>query len=884
MPLQAPVEATRIAEKESPEEESRKVRKKDKKRKRDNDDEGDKTVAAEGPITDTPKASKEQKKDVATTADTTINSDGMSAAQRKTQKRREARMRKAARLEQGDKDRLKLAATYVEQTGSGSADVSQIEQGKERAPSRKEKKGRPSEARLALERSLTEASESVRSEDVNMEDSAAADDSVIVVPGVNAPAKTASVNEEISDAPMTAAGEEPVVSVEVSTTAFAPSGDAGYLATSTAETEAIAPPSIAEASSFTVPASKPKEKSKRKKERQTVIEAAEAVQAENVSAQASGPSMDSEMDASQSASEQPETAPPSDTPIEKPAPAIEVPTPNNQTQSALETTLKNRAARRKSVRANQGAIESVAGTTTQDVILQASPPETAAPSIPAEATPAVTAVKSQATKAKTKTSKRPSSAMAALAEWRAQQSKGAAGSSDTSQAASSSAASAAAVGQSADGPKENPTKAKPKEKTPEPETEGESPELEPAVQTAPSAKIMIAPSQESHADESAEPVAAASDSDKTPPASLSQLPLPLPSQQIARLPSSSPESYPSDSEESQDAWQKAHKRMRSPGSEDLEPEGDDDDDVDEDEGDDVGRRSADEVNDIDETTQDRASPEAIATFTQPVSVPVPMEVDSAAEDDQIETGSPTPPAPSSPISEPLCSMSPVVYTIPVPSAQQKMDEAAMEEDEPADATQEATPRAETPNLYTITQDPIVTPTLSHSGPTALSLTDLAAPTSPQMPSTGIAAFHDAMEEDAAADQAAMEELNADNNTVNEEASSADATQPDDASQSAADSATSRPISSQSQNTSGSPRRLRSRMKLRDGSQPEIDPVKPLPLPTATPKRRGRPPKALSQVEATVEKVCLVSRHQDNCPDFAPRSRQLQRRLQCRKLW
>lgn len=865
VPLQAPVGVIKIAEKESPQAESKKVRKKDKKRKRD-DDAGNKTVAAEGPTTDTPKASKKQKKDVDTTADTTIDPDGMSAAQRRAQKRREDRTkkrrdaleasRKAARLEQGDKDALKVAEALPEQTESDSLDVSQSGQGKGRALSRKERKGRQSEARLAVERSLTEASESVPSEDVNMEDSAAADGPVIIAPAVDAPAKTTSVNEEITDTPMTAAEEEPVVSFEVSTTTVAPPDDAAYSSTPTAESEAIALLPIAEASSATVPASKPKEKSKRKKEKQTVVGTAEAVQPVNAAAQASSPPLYTDMDASQSVGEQPETASPSDTPIEKAAPAMEIPTPSD----TQETKSKNRAARRKSVKANQGAVESVAGTSTQEGILQASPAETAAPSLPAEPSPAVTAVKSQPTKAKTKNSKRQSAALAALAEWRAQQSKGTAGSSDTSQAASSSAVSGAAISQSTDEPKENSFKVKLKEKAPEAEIEGKSPEPEPAVQTAPAAKGVTSPSQEPDVKESAEPVAGASDSDKTPPASSAQLPLPLPSQQIARLPSSSPESYPSDSEESQDAWQKAHKRMRSPGSEDLEPEGDDDDDDVEDEGDNVGRRTADEVEDIDGSTQDRASPEAIATFTQPVSVPVPMEVDCAAEDDQIESRSSTPSAPSSPILRPPSSMSPVVYTIPVPSTQRRIDETVMEEDELADATPEATPRAESPNMYTITQDPIATPTLSHSAPIALTLTDLAAPTSPQMPSTGIAAFHDAMEEDAAADQAAMEKLNADNNTANEEASSADATQPDDASQSATDSATSLPISSHRQNTPGSPRRLRSRMKLRDGSQPELEPVKPLPLPSATPKRRGRPPKALSQVEAPVEKVCLVSRH------------------------
>lgn len=857
-----------------------KTEKKEKKRKRGDEGEDEIIAPAEESTPVVKKARKKHKKNM-------VESDGLTAAQRKAAARREARLkkteaaRKAAKAVQGDKDAIKLAASLNDNTGTDSANVSQSEDGTAEAASRKEKKRLSGLKKRALERSLMEASDSMPSEDVHMDDSAVVDDDTSVAPPADAPVDHADDAAPVADAP-----EEPVVSIEVSTTAVSPvpapvtpTPVVEYIEASSSQSvepmqvaepvQAVEPVhpvepvqvvgSVQEAepvqspepAQSAVPEPKPNRRSMRKQEGKRQREASTPVQnAEGATLPAVTPSAESSADTIRPVDSETQPPAPSGTDSREGASSMVTPTMVASTTTSQEPKT-NRADRRKSLKNDQ----SKHSPTPADA------PVTAESSISPATAPA-TVEKSKPEKSKGKRKGRPSSAAAALAEWRAKQSQGDVTNSDASQAVSSSAVAEPETMQQDVEPKET------------------NPEEEPAVQMAPAVAEVPSPSQKPDTIESAEQPAAASDSEKTPPASSAQIPLPPRSQQIARLPSSSPESYPSDSEESQDAWQRAHKRMRSPGSEDLEPEGDDEDD--EEEGSDTGRGGRDQVEEIDESEHDRATPEAIATFTEPASASFPMDVDPTGEDEEIESGSATPPAPSSPMSAPPSSMSPVVYTIPVPSIQQKVDEPVTDEpvtdaDEPEDVphadvqedvTPVASPREETPSLFAVTQDAVFTPTQARSVPTPLTLTDLAAPTSPQMPSTGIVAFHDAMEEDAAADQAAMDKVN-DSNNINGEISAVNADQADDVSQSATDSATSRVISSQSQTSSGSPRRLRSRMRLRDGSQPESDPLKPLPLPSATPKKRGRPPKALSQAGTPVQKVSHVITPQEICAD--PRS-------------
>lgn len=871
---------------------------KEKKRKRREEDES--IVAAES-IPGEEKATKKRKTD-AVAAETTIDSDGMTAAQRKNLKRRQKteELRKSAKAVQSDKDAIKLAATLVNRTGSvdttgsDSANVSQSEDGQGSTVGRREKRRLKAIAdaaeKLALERSLTEASDSMPSEDVHMDDSAAMEEDS-VVPTVGA----------------SGAVEEPVVEVEVSTTTVTPETE------TVEEPVVVTPPAetIEEPTSVTPPAETIRQPTSVTPPEETIEEitpladtvevpettSAPLTQAVEVPIAIAPPSTEADVpmtdtqpseaiESSHPLEPVPSTAPEpksnrktkrkkeqkqkSDSPVDttptpvqptqnevsssstpeaveqEAAPVVDAPSTAEQPKDTQEPKSNRRADRRKSLKKDQTDAVIVPSQATPEVVDMDATPSAPTVVAPIETTPAANTAKTKSKAAKPTKKPRQSVTAAALAEWRAKQSQGDAAKSSASQPAAASAESVLSAASQQNAASQEKASAE------------QSPEEESAVQTVPSITQEPIQSQKPDAVEASTQPSAASDSESTPPASSTQIPLPPTSQQIARLPSSSPESYSSSSEESQDAWQKAAKRVRSPGSEDLEPEGDDDDDE-EGEGEDVGRRDASQMDEIDELDHSRrATPEAIASFTEPVSLPSPMAVDPAAEDEEIESRSATPQPPSSPMSEPPSSMSPVVYTIPVPSIEPTLeepmaDDPMTETDEPEAEAEVEDTRDGTPTLFAMTQDPLFTPTQAHSVPTPLTLTDLAAPTSPPMPSTGVVAFHDAMEEDAVADQAAMMDVGSSDNANGSSATR----QTDEVSQSAGESATSRTISSQSQTSTGSPRRLRSRMRLRDGTQPETDPLKPLPLPTATPKKRGKQPKALSQAGTPAQKVCLV---------------------------
>lgn len=335
---------------------------------------------------------------------------------------------------------------------------------------------------------------------------------------------------------------------------------------------------------------------------------------------------------------------------------------------------------------------------------------------------------------------------------------------------------------------------------------------------------------------------AESEQAETPPASSAQIALPRSSQRPARLPSSSPESYPSDSEESQDAWQKAHRRMRTPGSDDLEPEGDDDDDDDEEKEHEDNVLVSDPVEDM-ETNKSPESPTPDVISSFPAIPPASMEIDDIVEDErsysttQQPDRSPTPQASNYPATE---------------SEAESADEISLPK------ASEMTGPNGTPNLFSSTQNPIVPPTQTEKRSSFTTLTDLAAPTSPIMPSTGVVAFQDAMDEDAAADQAAMDSV-----TAVEETSASDASNSNDKSRVipngkgsglSIDSALSQSVSF-SQKPVASPRRLRSRTRDPQ-SQTEI--TKPLPMPTPTPKKKANVLKAQSQPVSTLEEVSCFS--------------------------
>ncbi|KAJ9121791.1 hypothetical protein QFC22_002413 [Naganishia vaughanmartiniae] len=316
---------------------------------------------------------------------------------------------------------------------------------------------------------------------------------------------------------------------------------------------------------------------------------------------------------------------------------------------------------------------------------------------------------------------------------------------------------------------------------------------------------------------------------ETPPASSAQIPLPRSSQRPARLPSSSPESYPSDSEESQDAWQKAHRRMRTPGSDDLEPEGDDED---EDE-DDV--RVDDSVEDVETNkTTERPTPDVISSF--PIIDPASMEIDNIVEDDQ------------------LSSSSAIQHLDRSPTPQAGDQQALEAEAESADqaslpSESEMTAHIGTPNLFSSTQNPIIPLTQTQKRPSLMTLTDLAAPTSPIMPSTGVAAFQDAMDEDAAADQAAMDSVTAVEETSASDSNSNVKTRGITKGNGLSiDSALSQSINL-SQNSAPSPRRLRSRTRE---PQSQTDLAKTQPVSTLSLKKRADVQKVLSQPVSTPE--------------------------------
>ncbi|KAJ9102605.1 hypothetical protein QFC21_003006 [Naganishia friedmannii] len=403
---------------------------------------------------------------------------------------------------------------------------------------------------------------------------------------------------------------------------------------------------------------------------------------------------------------------------------------------------------------------------------------------------------------------RPSSAAAALAEWRAKHAVV-----DKAQATSANEPHAAPT-QASSAPEQLPVSSlhDSAAATIQPSTEG-SQSTRPLTEQ----KVIraIEPIQQDETE---------SQEAETPPASSAQIPLPRSSQRPARLPSSSPESYPSDSEESQDAWQKAHRRMRTPGSDDLEPEGDDEDD------DEDAVVASDPVEDM-ETNQtlERPTPDVILSF--PISAPASMEIDDIVEDRRSLSSSTTQHLDRSPT--------------PQASKQQVLEAEAESTDEvslPTDS--EMTARMATPSLFSLTQNPIIPLTQTEKRPSYTTLTDLAAPASPIMPSTGVAAFQDAMDEDAAADQAAIDSV-----TAVEETSASDASNSNFKARGVSkgnglriDSALSQSVDL-SQTSKASPRRLRSRTRE---PQSQTNLSKPLPIPTPTPKKRTKAPKAQSQ--------------------------------------
>ncbi|KAJ9111720.1 hypothetical protein QFC19_001080 [Naganishia cerealis] len=334
---------------------------------------------------------------------------------------------------------------------------------------------------------------------------------------------------------------------------------------------------------------------------------------------------------------------------------------------------------------------------------------------------------------------------------------------------------------------------------------------------------------------------------ETPPASSAQIPLPSSSQRPARLPTSSPESYPSDSEESRDEWQVAHKRMqrmRTPDSDDVELEGEDDQENDP--GEDVNRIRIAET-----------PPDVISSFPIPVTQSASMEVDDIMDDE--ETSGRYAPQQQSKTPSPQADMQ--------QAPEGESVETDLDEEVPSSADTVMTARFGTPNLFSSAQNPIIPLTQTDKRPSFLTLTDLAAPPSPVMPSTGVVAFQDAMEEDAAADQAAMDSM-----TAVEETSASDASANPDVQTNGVSVGNGLSIDSTmsqstdlSQMSAASPRRLRSRMRQRDGSQSQNDQLKLLPLPAPTPKKKGRPTKTVIQSEKAVSAGDPVATQGDPVP-------------------
>lgn len=802
--------------------------KRNKKRKRSTEQEEESPAPADEVAPAKEKAPKKRKvaDDAAVAvggADATI--DGITHTQRKAISRAERRkqkaeeLRKAAILAAEETKNVKLAQSLVSAPASASApapapapvsasasspapvsdsaNVSVSVGVEEGDVSRRQKtKSRRREARkVKRDRSLTEASDSLPSEDVIMDDSAIREETVEHEPAVESPAPAVS-NETASE--VIIPSHEPVVS------AVSP------IATT---------PEPAAVSQLVSGESKSNRKNKRKNREQNKEANSTMDQADAQLARSSIEPTPPEQQKANRAEEEPAVA---DQPSPSETSPLPVPAATSTPASSVPEPKSNRKNRRKSEKADQttSAIQADVSTTDHGSA------ETAVGDDSLVAKPSTNAVVD--TPSASKRSKRQASrtsAAAALAEWRAKHSQ------SSNADVSISQPTVAQDAQDSPSPAIVQSNLPPVDVTPPQETA--APSESTGTKETTDADKPSSPSEEQQRDEESE-------GSSTPPASSAQIPLPPASQQIARLPSSSPESYSSESAESQDAWQKAHRRMRTPGSEDLEPEGDDDDDEDEDERKDPGREDVDMAEDIEEPTQSRDTPEAIASFGEPEEQDPPMEVDAVEED-----------APSPSQSTPRPASSPTPQPTSPPVVQEEVAESQIEADQPEENMQDATPQPGTPHLFSMTQDPIIPPTQTQRA-AHLSLTDLAAPSSPPMPSTGVVAFQDAMEEDAMADQAAMDSISgADDTTAT--AVATDATEASDVTQSGTDSAASQLVS-QSQTSTASPRRLRSRMRMRDGSKPETDPLKPLPLPTATPKKRGRQPKVQSQADPVVQVV------------------------------
>lgn len=793
--------------------------KKDKKRKREASQERETAPTAETatPITETAPKKRKVAKDVAVPvnteeSETPVEASQASAEEKKIAARRERRRqkqeeaRKAAKFAAEEQQNVKLAQALVPSPAPIVGDTttpSKSDAGGEKSLSKREK--RKQAGKLLKERSFTGTPDAEASEDVQMDD---------------------STREEAVEAVTEAA----LLSGETAETApvdFAPTE-------AVAETVAIAQADEPAPANQSVPETQSKRKAKRKKGDKHADADVTMDRSAEGGKVASIPSPKEDL---LSVPREEVAA------AEEQAPPVADSSASNVSVGGSEQTVQtgeSKSSRRKSRKSKAEAssktstpiIENPPAVTsvTEVSVADKSAALTEDPAVTVSGDKSLANVSLTSTPADTpssaKTSSRKgkrSSAAEALAEWRAKQSSGTA-------VASSQQTQPSQVTPSPVAPQTTsaPVEATPRDPSPvieetQPETiSAEQPIVEPAVNES--------AVEEEQSEEESETAG-------TPPASSAQISLPPASQKIARLPSSSPESYPSDSEESQDAWQKAHRRMRTPGSDDLEPEGDDDDD-DDGQGQINDRGDADMVEEIEEPAKVSATPDAIASFGEPETQALPMEVDAVEGSDSSRESTPRP---GSPTPQPI--------SLPADEEEFNQPEAAAQ---PEEEPKEATPRLGTPNLFSSTQDPLIPPTQPHQRPARLTLTDLAAPPSPQMPSTGVMAFQDAMEEDAVADQVAMDGVSAVDDTS---ATLVVATQEaSDVTQSGTDSGTSQSVS-QSQTSTASPRRLRSRMRMRDGSKPESDPVKPLPLPTATPKKRGgRQPKAQTQPDPEIQVV------------------------------
>jgi hypothetical protein len=785
----------------------------DKKRKREveQEDETGPTVDTVAPTKE--KAPKKRKvaKDIAVpvtvdeseaTLDAGEASSEQQAAVASRQKRRRERLeeaRKAAKFAAEEQQNVKLAQSLISPKTPAIAETPSVFESDAVAEKSLSKRDRRKHAaKQARERSMTETSDAIASEDVQM-DEPAREEVVEMQADVPAPEVAVATVSGVASAPQEVV--EPVV------------------APTAAVHEAV------EASQSVLEETKSKRKAKRRKgEKRGGADLTMDQSAEGSKVMSSDGSAPAAQDETRAPEAQLPAAPVSSTKDSSSAPVAvsqaDHPKSSRRTKrkSKVEESSTNATPTIEDATSSNGTAVAPEGdksiTAVEDITVSAAD-DTSIAAASSTTTPAETPSGPKSSKRRVKRS------LDALAEWRAKNPP----SSDTAVASSQPVA----VSQVTPSPVIAQTPLPPV-KAPQQEA---SPEAQPAQTQTATVANMPAVEEEDQSDEESEKAG-------TPPASSAQISLPPASQKIARLPSSSPESYPSDSEESQDAWQKAHRRMRTPGSDDFEPEGDDDEDDEDEQRQDAGHQDVDLAEEIEEPVQSRDTSEAIASFDEPEAQALAMEVDTV---DEVEES----PAESTP--RPASSPTPQPILASVIEEQDTQPEAETLQSEVE--TKEATPRPGTPSLFTSTQDPLIPPTQSHHRPTPLSLTDLAAPPSPLMPSTGVVAFQDAMEEDAVADQVAMSNVSAADDAI--ATAIAPTQETSDVTQSGTDSGTSQSVS-QSQTSTASPRRLRSRMRMRDGSKPESDPVKPLQMPTATPKKRGRQPKAQSQPDPVVQVV------------------------------